>query len=198
MKKRLCALLLGALMVLSLALPVRAAGLPFKDVPQSQWYYSDVVRAYETGLVNGLTDTTFGPDQNMTYAQAVKLAACMRQLALEGSVSLEGGSGGKWYQPYVDYAKETKIISNDYSWNDNATRAGYAEIFASALPDLKAKNTVADNAVPDVPSSHAQAAAIYALYRAGIVEGSTKNRWTTASAPTTPSSALRSPPSSPG
>lgn len=176
MKKRLCALLLGALMVLSLALPVRAAGLPFKDVPQSQWYYSDVVRAYETGLVNGLTDTTFGPDQNMTYAQAVKLAACMRQLALEGSVSLESGSGGKWYQPYVDYAKETKIISKDYAWNDNATRAGYAEIFASALPDLKAKNTVADNAVPDVPTSHPQAAAIYALYRAGIVEGSTKNK----------------------
>ena len=176
MKRKLVALTLAVLMAVSLIPLARAAGLPFKDVPQSQWYYNDVVRAYESGLVNGLTDTTFGPDQNMTYAQAVKLAACMRQLALEGSVSLEGGSGGKWYQPYVDYAKDTTIISKDYSWNDNATRAGYAEIFASALPDLKAKNTVADNAVPDVPSSHAQAAAIYALYRAGIVEGSTKNK----------------------
>ena len=95
MKKRLCALLLGALMVLSLALPVRAAGLPFTDVPQSQWYYSNVVRAYESGLVNGLTDTTFGPDQNMTYAQAVKLAACMRQLFVEGSVSLENAASGQ-------------------------------------------------------------------------------------------------------
>ena len=174
MKKRLCALLLGALMVLSLALPVRAVGLPFTDVPQSQWYYSDVVRAYETGLVNGLTDTTFGPDQNMTYAQAVKLAACMRQYALEGAVSLENAASGQWYQSYVDYAKQTKIISRDYSWNDNATRAGYAEIFASALPELAAKNTVADNAVPDVRIGDPQAAAIYTLYRAGIVEGSTK------------------------
>src|SRR3712207_7330745 len=39
-----------------------------------------------------------------------------------------------WYQSYVDYCKTNGIINKDYRWNDNATRAGYIEIFAKALP----------------------------------------------------------------
>ena len=173
MKKRLCALALAVLMALSVTPLVRAADLPFTDVKTTSWYYADVVRAYESGLINGKTATTFGPGDNMTYAEAVKLAACMRQLFTEGSVSLENGS--PWYQPYVDYCKENGVITKDYSWKDPATRAGYAEIFAKALPELTAKNTVADNAIPDVKTTHPQAGAVYALYRAGVVEGSTVN-----------------------
>jgi hypothetical protein len=47
------------------------------------------------------------------------------------------------------------------------------EIFASALPDdaLPAINDVPDGSIPDVPMSHPQAAAIYKLYRAGILQG---------------------------
>ena len=111
MKRRLIAFLLGTLMVLSLALPAQAAGIPFTDVPSNAWYYNDVVRAYETGLVNGLTDTTFGPDSNMTYAQAVKLAACMHQKDATGSITLENGS--PWYASYVDYAKNNGIITKE-------------------------------------------------------------------------------------
>ena len=47
------------------------------------------------------------------------------------------------------------------------------EIFANALPDaaLGAQNIVVEGSIPDVPMSHPQAAAIYKLYRAGIVQG---------------------------
>ena len=175
MRKRLFALALTVLMALSVTPLVRAADLPFTDVKTTSWYYADVVRAYESGLINGKTATTFGPGDNMTYAEAVKLAACMRQLSAEGTVSLTNSAGGPWYQSYVDYCKDNGVISKDYNWKENATRAGYAEIFAAALPGLDAKNTVADNAIPDVKSTHPQAAAIYALYRAGVVEGSTVN-----------------------
>ena len=174
MKRKLVALTLAVLMAVSLIPLARAAGLPFKDVPQSQWYYNDVVQAYESGLVDGISATTFGPDQSMTYAQAVKLAACMHQTRAEGAVSLTVGED-PWYSTYVDYCKANNIISKDYRWNGKATRAGYAEIFAAAMPDLAQKNTVVDNAVPDVKTSHPQAAAIYKLYRAGVVVGSTKD-----------------------
>ena len=42
-----------------------------------------------------------------------------------------------------------------------------------ALPDgaLISKNKVEDNSIPDVPMTHPQAAAIYKLYRAGILQG---------------------------
>jgi len=46
-------------------------------------------------------------------------------------------------------------------------------IFAKALPadGLKAINDIADGAIPDVAMTDANAAAIYKLYKAGIVQG---------------------------
>lgn len=149
-----------------------AKPFPFTDVFPSDWYYSDVKTAYEMGLVNGRTETLFAPKGNMTYAEAIKLAACMHQLYTAGSVTLAPGSG-KWYDPYVQYAKAQGILTGDRDWNAPATRAGYVEIFAAALPAeaFAVKNSVADGAIPDVPMSHPQAAAIYKLYRAGILVG---------------------------
>jgi len=82
-------------------------------------------------------------------------------------------NGDPWYMSYVDYAVENGIISGDYDWNAPATRAGYMEIFANALPDsaLPEINIIADNAIADVPMVNENAEAIYKLYRAGIVLG---------------------------
>lgn len=173
MKKKLLSLAMALLLSLSLLpLSALAAGMTFTDVPASEWYYSDVKQAVESGLINGKTATTYCPNDNLTYAEAVKLAACMHQKYTTGSVTLQNGS--PWYQSYVDYAKANGIIDKDYTWNAKATRAGYMEIFAAALPDkaLAAKNTVNDGAIPDVPMIHPQAAAIYKLYRAGVLQGS--------------------------
>ena len=145
-------------------------------MPENAWYYSDVKNAYETGLINGRSNTTYDPSGNMTYAEAVKLAACMHQLYTTGAVTL--GNGLPWYQTYVDYAKTNGIIARDYAWTKNATRAEYMEIFANALPDsaLQEINTVPDSAIMDVPMTHAQANAIYKLYRAGVLQGSS-GKW---------------------
>jgi len=146
---------------------------PFVDVSQNAWYYSDVKTAWEQGLVDGTSATTFAPNDNLTYAEAVKLAACMHQLYTTGKVTLENRENGPWYQTYVDYAKANGIISGDFDWNAPATRAEYMAILAKALPDeaYEVINTIADGAIPDVPMTHPQAAAIYRLYRAGIVQG---------------------------
>jgi len=145
---------------------------PFTDVPATAWYYDDVKTAWEQKLVDGKTTTLYAPDDNLTYAQAVKLAACMHQLYMIGTVTLTNGSPN-WYDSYVSYAKAVGIISTDYVWGAQATRAGYMAIFANALPDgaFFAKNTIPNGSIPDVPMTHPQAAAIYKLYRAGIVQG---------------------------
>lgn len=177
MKRR--ALRFSLLLALCLALltgPALAAALPFTDVSADAWYYNDVKSAYESGLINGKSDLSFAPADNLTYGEAVKLAACMHQKYTSGSVTLKNGS--PWYQSYVDYAKTNGIISVDYSWDSTATRAGYMQIFASSLPDsaLGQINNVSDGAIPDVPTTHANAAAIYKLYRAGVVQGSDAQR----------------------
>ncbi|MBQ1362449.1 MAG: S-layer homology domain-containing protein [Oscillospiraceae bacterium] len=177
--------LVGALLVLVFLAGLLPTGvlaqepLSFPDVPKDAWYYSDVQKAVETGLISGYEDNTFGPSRNMTYAEAVKLAAVMYKLSMTGSTEFEETI--PWYQSYVDYAAYAAIISRDYDWNKPATRAGYMEIFARAIPDHPANsdikaltpiNTVPDGAIPDVPMSHPQAAEIYKLYRAGILQGS--------------------------
>ncbi|MCL1919334.1 MAG: S-layer homology domain-containing protein, partial [Peptococcaceae bacterium] len=86
-----------------------AAGIPFDDVPASAWYYHDVETAYNSGLINGRSATKFKPDDNMTVAEAVKLAACMHQLYHDGAVTLKNGTPN-WYDTYMAYAFSNGII----------------------------------------------------------------------------------------
>ena len=125
----LLALVLGA----GLLLPAAAdTWNPFYDISPSDWYYDDVLSAVESGLVNGKTETLFCPDEYLTYAEAVKLAACLNQLWWDGAVTLE--NGWPWYQPYADYCLDTGIISDVYDWGAFATRGRFLALFAGALP----------------------------------------------------------------
>ena len=47
--------------------PTEASG--FTDVPDGKWYSNAVAWAKEAGVVNGLTETTFGPDRHITREQ---------------------------------------------------------------------------------------------------------------------------------
>ena len=149
--------------------------MTFTDVPESAWYYEDVKGAVESGIVNGKSETEYKPNDNLTYAEAIKLAACMHQLSEDGVITLKSGS--PWYQSYVDYCVDNGIITKRkaelYNYNDKATRAGYMEIFANALDDndLNQINYVPDDSIPDVPSSKNYAEGVYKLYRAGILQG---------------------------
>ena len=146
---------------------------PFEDVPRDAWYYGSVKDAHRLGLIDGMTDTTFVPKGEMTLAQAITLAARMHSAATTGR-KLENGE--PWYQTYVDYCVEKGIIPeapDAAALNAPVTRAQYAEIFAKALPAsmLPAVNDIPDDSIPDVKMTHKNAAAIYTLYRAGILDG---------------------------
>ena len=65
--KKLLSILLAVLMLTAL-MPVSAlaAALPFTDVPQDAWYYPVVKEAYEKGITNGTSRTTFEPNATVT------------------------------------------------------------------------------------------------------------------------------------
>ena len=63
-------------------------GLPFTDVPAGSWYYGGVEYAYENGLMNGTSRTTFSPNADTTRGMIVTILA-----RLEG----ENTSGTPWY-----------------------------------------------------------------------------------------------------
>lgn len=170
-RKPLLWVILSLLFPLLLTNVLYADALPFTDVKADVWYYDDVKEAYQKKLINGKTDTLFAPEDKMTAAEAVKLAACMHQLKNEGTVSLSVGVG-TWYQPYLDYARDKGIITTELNWNQNITRAGYMQIFARLIKDEETTlNDVPDDFIPDVKMTHPNSDAIYKLYRAGIVRG---------------------------
>jgi len=182
MLKRITSLFLAVAMnLLLLVMTVNSQELSFTDVPQNAWYYNDVKTAVDMGLINGKSDTTYCPNDNMTYAEAFKLAACMHQLATTGSVTLKNGDK-YWYSTYVEYCvnngiydmMDVEISNTELDPNAKITRAGYMKLFAKALPEemLPGINYIPYGAIPDVPVSAAYADGVYKLYRAGILQGS--------------------------
>ena len=144
----------------------------FSDV-SNEWFATYVQAAYEYGLMTGTGAKTFSPGNNLTIAEAVKMAACLHSIYNTGKAEFSGGT--PWYQPYVDYALAKGIISAPYAnYTANATRADFAVLFAAALPDtaLTVMNNIDDNAIPDVQLGYSYGPAVYKLYRAGILTGS--------------------------
>lgn len=144
----------------------------FKDVKPDDWFYDNVKAAYELGLMVGNRSGAFDPDGDLTIAQAITVASRIHSIYSTGTDAFSRTE--PWYKAYVDYAKDKAIISSDYpDYSKKATRAEFAVILSSSLPDdaLAAINNVDDNAIPDVKLSETYADAVYLLYRAGIFAG---------------------------
>ena len=79
MKKRALSLLLAVLMAVSLFTTATLADVTaiFDDVTPTDWFFSDVDQAKALGLIDGKGNNRFAPNDNLTYAEAIKLAAAM-------------------------------------------------------------------------------------------------------------------------
>ena len=154
---------------------IAASEMTFTDVKAGAWYYTDVQTAVDAGLVNGRSEDAFCPDENMTAAEAVKLASVMHQKQADGKVSLQNGD--PWYKTYVEYARNNGIIEKDFNWDKPISRADYMAMFAHALTEdsYDLINAVSDGTIPDVGMEDDHAEEIYLLYRAGIVQGDEKH-----------------------
>lgn len=153
------------------------AGLPFEDVPADAWYYDAVLSAYSNGLIDGMNASTFAPDESLTVAQTIKLAASLhKQLNRSGTALYNGETN--WYDPYVQYAVTNGVIEASYlsysaaQMNAPITRQEFVHILHGARAFYPISNSVADNAIPDVKIGNSYSSEIYEFYRAGILIGS--------------------------
>ena len=147
---------------------------PFYDVDSDDWFYEPVKSAWEQELTDGVTARYYMPDNTLTVAQAVKLAAALHQKQSVGFVTLQNG-GTHWYDNYVNYAIANGLIEAAYqsksaeAMNAAVTRAEFVHILSKLL-NAGTINTV--NSIPDVKAGDAYADEIFAFYRAGILTGS--------------------------
>ena len=174
MKKRIFALILALTLSLSLGGPALAAG-GFHDVDRNAWYLRYLSTAVSSGLINGRGGGVFAPDDNITGAEAVKIAACLGQLLSDGSVSLTNGS--PWYASYMEYAVENDILDaalDQYAASAPILRGELMDMVCRAIPQAQRKeiNVIPDGAIPDLFAAADYSGSVYTLYRMGILTGS--------------------------
>ncbi len=76
LRKRLLSILLTLCMVLSMvpsAVLATGSQLPFQDVKPGDWFYEAVEYVYEKGMMNGVTNTKFGPEATTTRGMIVTI-----------------------------------------------------------------------------------------------------------------------------
>ena len=125
--------------------------LPFTDVLESDWFYDDVVFAYENGLFAGTSDTTFSPNTSMTRAMLVTVL-----YRLEGQPAVSGRSGfsdvqyNGYYEDAVTWAADNGIVNGTstttFSPNANVTREQMAAILYR-YAQYKQYNTTASSSL---------------------------------------------------
>lgn len=158
--------------------PLLKGVLPdFVDVGPRDWYALWTDLAYNLGLMEGVGDGRFAPQQTLTVAEVVKLAAFLESQATGDDFHLQAITGRPWYSSSVAYCIATGIIrSNEFdSYERPITRAEMVDILsattlARSLPVVNDLERV-KAAVPDVSAGDYAAEAIWGFYAKGVING---------------------------
>ena len=142
----------------------------FTDVPTSEWYADSVKNAYEFGIMNGNSASTFSPDGTLSVAETVTVASRIYE-TLTGK-PITDVQGGEWYKKYVDYAIANGLMKADSFDNYDREIKRYE---TALLLEAASKSVLTDinkvESIPDVPKNSPSYDAISHLYKAGILTG---------------------------
>lgn len=175
MKKHLLSLLLTALLVCSLVTPAVAASSGYSDVPADHWSASDVMRATELGLFQGIGNGLFGRGQPITRAAFV--TALVRLFGWESvspaTASFADVTSDRWYYEAVETACANGAFvatGRTFRPTDNITREEMAVMLIRSLGYASLAGVVSELGSPftDVTTSRGY---ITMAYDAGIING---------------------------
>ncbi len=163
----------------------------FTDIVASAWYRDAVTYAYNNGLFNGTTTTTFSPQTSMTRGMFVTVIGRLYGKTYAGEII--GGDtvfsdvpAGQYYAGPAAWAADNGIVNGIggglFAPNNNVTRQQMAAIiyaYAKMMKmDVKADKAATDafNAMPDSAqvASWAKDAFIWAVGK-GVIKGKDGN-----------------------
>lgn len=129
--KRIISILLTFALICGMLAMMATAAEVFSDVESSAWYAEDVAFVTEQGLMNGIGNNKFGPNETTTRAMIATILWRM-----EGSPAPKESSGfkdvpdGQWYSDAVAWMKEANLTNgqgnNEFGTNDPINREALA------------------------------------------------------------------------
>lgn len=129
-------LFLVALVLCFLFAAPLSAGEIFTDVNSDDWFYPEVTRAYETGIISGTSQTTFSPQDPMTRGQFVAILGRIEGVDTSDYFGFENNFNDltqDYYIPYISWAYENGIVSGHsetaFGPDEPITREQIAAIF---------------------------------------------------------------------
>lgn len=168
-------------------LPALAKDFPFTDVTSTDWFYSDVKYAYETGLMTGISGTAFSPEAPVTRGMVMTILARREGIRTDRYTP--------WYAAGCEWAKANGISDGsnseapvtreqlaamlyryaalkgrDLTAGENLNFTDASDVSAYALPALQwatgEKILTGSNGAlnPQAPATRAQLAAILHRY----------------------------------
>ena len=100
--------LTGAAKTYALSDIKQAEKTDFNDVKPEAWYYKDVMKAREAGLMQGTGGNNYSPDEKISYAEFLTIVSRIADKDL-----IKVAEGTEWYDKYVQSNKNIGTISKD-------------------------------------------------------------------------------------
>ncbi len=108
-KKAISMVLTCVILAASMIAPVSGAQMP-TDVTNDKWFYESVKFAYDNGIMDGMTPTTFNPDGALTRAQFVTILCRMSGGEKTITDRFTDVAKDKWYAGFVGWAEKCGIV----------------------------------------------------------------------------------------
>lgn len=152
---------------------------PFTDVSEKDWFYGDVMFAYENGLMIGTGNAQFRPHGTATRGMMATILWRMAgSPAPKGNSSFTDVEAGTWYTDAIAWTAENGIFlgygNNKVGPNDSITREQLAAIFFRYADykgcDMNAKGELDKFRDAGKVSDYARAAMQWAV-GSGLIQG---------------------------
>lgn len=151
MKKKITAIILSVLLLMMANIFVFAeeglnnfnwnnSPMNFSDVPQNAWYYKAVSETSATGIINGVGDGKFLPNNNLTYADALTLMAKVHAIYYGEMDDLakyqNRKKSGHWVLGTVEYCNKKRLPTVDETaFDKKIDRSTMVSFFYRAVPE---------------------------------------------------------------
>lgn len=109
MKKKIVSIIMAITILLCSS--VLATGIIFSDVSDTHWAKEHIYKAQELNIINGYTDGTFKPENQVKTGEFIKMATMTLWPEYEYKAPKEGEH---WARPYVKSLDKIILMNNDY------------------------------------------------------------------------------------